>query len=99
MWDIFKENIGTGGIVAKYHNSNKIEVLSVYENENGGHFTMTNFSFISICNVSLEEEKNLSRERITDSEEEVAEKRLRAACLLIEADYERQPDVIKFDFL
>lgn len=30
MWDIFKENIGTGGIVAKYHNSNKIEVLSVY---------------------------------------------------------------------
>lgn len=99
MWEILKENIGNGGIVAKYHNSNGIEVLSVYENENGGHFTMTNFPFISIFNVSLEDEKNLSRERITDSEEEVAEKRLRAACLLIEADYENQPDVIEMDFV
>lgn len=99
MWEIFKENIGTGGVVAKYHNSNNIEVLSVLENENGGHFTMVNFPFIGICNVSLEDEKNLSRERFTDSEEEIAEKRLKAACLLIETDYVNQLGVVEMEFV
>ncbi len=99
MWDYHPENYGTNKKVASYRNSKDIEVLYVLENDKDGHFSFPLFPFITVCTVSLEEEKNFSRETFTDSEEEIYEKRLRVACAIIETDYKEQPVVKTHDFI
>lgn len=84
MWE--RNYDANGGIVAKYSNSNNVEVLQVME-LNDSYITVPNFAFIARCTVNKKEPVLAKSKDMLD-----------AACEIIENDYNSQAGVIKMDF-